>query len=97
MEREDFMKYTGKSKLPYACRVLGVIGKGDRIPEDKYEKGDVWLVCPDSRGMFVVFFDGTQFRLPMYPNADGGCDRNGETQYMIENEFISMFTNIAAV
>lgn len=95
MKKEDFMPYTSTSKLPYSWKILGMLGEGENIPDTAYEKGDVWLISPPNSvygGLFAVFFDGSQFRLPRYPHADTGCGRDGKIRYIFENEFFDMFT-----
>lgn len=98
MKRSDFMPYTGSSKLPYPLTIKGKIGDDiTEMPSEGMEKGDAFIIVPSEsisgyRPSFVVFWDGTQFRLPLRSCASFGMDSMGNTMYIVSNEFIAMFT-----
>lgn len=95
MKRSDFMRYKGKSKLPYRLSIRGFIEPSKSIPEDVYSAGDAWIIQPDNNanefGSFIVFYDGSQFRLPRVSCADVGSDRHGKVVYILDSELSNMF------
>lgn len=95
MKRSDFMQYTGTGPLPYKLNIKGHVDAGNTIPQEDYVPGDAWIIFPDrDEGYsysFVVFYDGTQFRVPKCPWADVGLTRGGSTCYTLETSVMSMF------
>lgn len=95
MKRSDFMKYNGKAQLPYKLKIQGTIAQSESIPEQIYYPGDAWIIFPDKNsnewGSFLVFYDGTQFRLPRMSACCVGTDNKGEVAYCIESELSGMF------
>lgn len=95
MKRSDFMKYNGKTKLPYKLKIQGIIEQSEVIPDQTYHPGDAWVIFPDEDsdawGSFIVFYDGTQFRLPRMSSVCVGSDRDGKIGYCMEWELSSMF------
>lgn len=95
MKRSDFMKYNGKAQLPYKLKIQGTIAQSASIPEQTYLPGDAWIIFPDKNsnewGSFLVFYDGTQFRLPRMSSVCAGMDRGGKIVYCMESELSAMF------
>lgn len=95
MKTSDFMRYTGAGPLPYKLNIKGRVEAGNTIPQDDYLPGDAWIIFPDYDASpcwsFMVFYDGTQFRVPKLPWADVGLTRGGSTCYTMESSVMSMF------
>lgn len=95
MKRSDFMKYNGKSQLSYKLKIQGTIAPSGVIPEQTYSPGDAWVIFPDKGsnefGSFIVFYDGTQFRLPRMSACCVGSNNKGGVGYCLEPELSGMF------